>query len=58
VLAAGIIAVAAPFIGAWLFWVSFQGKRTVTALVGLPLMYGSIFVCLYWFFVLVSAVMS
>ena len=58
VLTAGIIAVAAPIIGAWLFWVSFQGRRAASAVAGLPLLWGSAFVCLYWFFIIVSAVMG
>jgi hypothetical protein len=58
VVVAGTIAVAAPFIGAWLFSISFQARRAVTAVVGLPLLCGSLFVCCYWFFIIVSAVMG
>jgi hypothetical protein len=58
VLTAGTIALAAPLIAAWLFWVSFVHRRLITAVVGLPMLFGSGFVCLYWFFVVISAVMS
>jgi hypothetical protein len=56
VIAAGILAISSPFISAWLFWKSFQSRRIVTAALALPLLGGSIFVCLYWFFVVVSAI--
>ena len=58
VLAAGAIALAAPLMATWLFWLSFRRQRIVAAVVGLPLLFGSGFVCLYWFFVVISAVMS
>jgi len=58
VLAAGITAMAAPFIGAWLFWLSFRRRGVVTAVLGVPLLVGSIFICCYWFFIVASAVMS
>jgi hypothetical protein len=58
VMSAGMVAVASPFVGCWLFWVSFRRRGIVTAVVGLPLICGSVFVCLYWFFILASAIMS
>lgn len=58
VLAAGAIALVAPLMATWLFWLSFRRQRMVAAVVGLPLLFGSGFVCLYWFFVVISAVMS
>lgn len=58
VLAAGAIALTAPFVATWLFWLSFLRRRAITSVVGLPLLFGSGFVCLYWFFALISAVMS
>src|SRR5437588_7829383 len=58
VVISGAIAMAAPFIGSWLFLVSFRRRHIISAMVGLPLLCGSVFVCLYWFFILVSAVMS
>jgi hypothetical protein len=56
VTAAGILAISCPFISSWLFWISFRSRRIITAAVALPLLSGSIFVCLYWFFIVVSAV--
>jgi hypothetical protein len=58
VIGAGILALASPFIGSWLFWISFRTHKALTALVALPLLSASAFVCLYWLFVLVSAVMA
>lgn len=58
VMSAGMVALASPFVGSWLFWVSFRRRGVVTAVVGLPLICGSLFVCCYWFFVVLSAVMS
>ena len=55
-IAAGILAISSPFISAWLFCISFRRLRIITAAVALPLLAGSVFVCLYWFFVVVSAV--
>lgn len=54
VIAAGILAISSPFISYWLFWISFRSRRIITAAVALPLLSGSIFICLYWFFILVS----
>jgi hypothetical protein len=56
VIAAAILAISPPFIGSWLFWISFRSRRFITATVALPLLSGSIFICLYWFFILLSAV--
>lgn len=56
VMAAGILAIASPFISSWLFWTSFRSRRIITATVALPLLGGSVFVCLYWLFVMISAV--
>jgi hypothetical protein len=56
VIAAGILAISSPLISAWLFCISFRRLRIITAAVALPLLAGSVFVCLYWFFVVVSAV--
>lgn len=56
VIAAGILAISSPFVSTWLFWISFRSLRIITAVVALPLLGGSIFVCLYWLFVVVSAV--
>jgi DNA polymerase III psi subunit len=58
VVAAGTIAFASPFIAIWLFSLSFQRRKIITAIVSLPMLSGSIFICLYWFFVVASAVMS
>jgi len=56
VIAVGILAISSPFISAWLFWISFRSLRVITATVALPLLGGCVFVCLYWFFIVVSAV--
>jgi len=56
VVVVGILAISSPFISAWLFWISFRSLRVITAAVALPLLGGSIFVCLYWFFIVVSTV--
>ena len=58
VVTAGAIALAAPFVATWLFWLSFRRQRITAAVVGLPLLFGSGFVCLYWLFVVISAVVS
>lgn len=58
VVAVGTIAVASPLVASWLFWISFRRRRTVTSLVGLPLLFASGFVCLYWLLILASAIMS
>jgi hypothetical protein len=58
VVAAGTLAIASPIIGCWLFWISFRTRKTLTAVVALPLLGASVFVCLYWLIVLISAVMS
>jgi hypothetical protein len=58
VLVAGITAMASPFIGGWLFWLSFRRRGVVTGVLSVPLLCGSLFVCVYWFFIILSAVMS
>jgi hypothetical protein len=40
VLSVGMIALAAPLIAAWLFWLSFLHRRVITAVVGLPMLFG------------------
>jgi hypothetical protein len=56
VIAAGILAISSPFISLWLFWISFRSRRIITTTVAVPLLSGSVFVCLYWFFIVISAV--
>jgi hypothetical protein len=56
IIAAGILAITSPLISSWLFWISFRNRKSVTAALALPLLSGSVFVCLYWFFILLSAV--
>jgi hypothetical protein len=58
VLLVGIIALSAPFISARLFWVSFRRQSVLSGIVGLPLLCGSFLVSCYWFFIVLSAVMS
>ena len=58
VIAAGILAIGSPYIAAWLFRISFRSRKGLTALVALPLLSVSLFVSLYWLFVLFSAVMT
>lgn len=58
VIVAGILAISSPFVAAWLFWISFRNRRALTAIIGLPLLAASGFICLYWLFVLFSALMG
>jgi hypothetical protein len=58
VIAFGVAAMASPFVSARLFWLSFRERKAASAIMGVPLLGGSCFVCLYWFVVLISAVMA
>jgi hypothetical protein len=57
VIVTGLLAVSSPFVGSWLFWLSFPNRKAITASVALPLVSFSVFICLYWLAILISAVM-
>jgi len=56
VIAAGTLAIASPLISSWLFWISFRRRKSLTALMAFPLLSVGVLVCLYWLFILLSAV--